>query len=148
RRDRRRGTLRLARVSLAVRRGHGPFLDHPRAQRPLGPCASALPRGVPMSRVGGHFVSRRRRRRLAGVAFGAACFAATLTGVVVLSVLLISVVSAALGRPPAHAWFDVAGNARELFAFLASLTQRFQRTNANVSGFKAGIAGSLWLLGL
>jgi phosphate transport system permease protein len=101
-----------------------------------------------MSRPGGHYEPRRGRRRLEGLAFGFACFLATLTGVVVLTVLLGSVIAAALRRPPDRPWHDLIGNARDLFGFLVDLAGRFQRSNPNYAGFKAGIAGSLWLLGL
>jgi phosphate transport system permease protein len=88
----------------------------------------------------------RAIRRVQGPLFGIACFLATLTGVVVLSVLLGSVVAAALGRPPSHPWYDVAANAGELFRFLRALTEGLQSSDPAVAGFRAGIVGSLWLL--
>lgn len=90
----------------------------------------------------------RTLRRLAGPLFGVACFVATLTGVVVLSVLLGSVIARVLQGAPGHAWYDVAGNARRLFAFLAEVIGRKQSSDPLAAGFKMGVIGSLWLLGL
>lgn len=97
---------------------------------------------------GGRYEPNRERRQRSGKLFGSLCFLATLTGVVVLTILLGAVVAAALKRPPEHPWYDVWGNATELTSYLVSLTGRFQRTSAERAGFKAGIAGSLWLLAL
>jgi phosphate transport system permease protein len=90
----------------------------------------------------------RRLRRLAGPLFGFACFLATLTGVVVLSVLLGSVVAAVLRRPPQRPWSDLSGNVRELFSFLSALVMKPRSRDPALAGFRVGIAGSLWLLGL
>jgi phosphate transport system permease protein len=90
----------------------------------------------------------RRLRRLAGPLFGIACFLATLTGVVVLSVLLGSVVTAVLGRRPHHPWYNLPANIRELFAFLTALVTRPRSSDPALAGFRIGIAGSLWLLAL
>ncbi len=90
----------------------------------------------------------RRLRVIVGPLFGVACFLATLTGVVVLSVLLGSVIARALQQESALPWYDVAGNARHLFAFLAALIQRKQSSNPAMAGFRIGVIGSLWLLGL
>ena len=84
----------------------------------------------------------------AGPLFGIACFLATLSGVVVLSVLLGSVVAAVLSRPPHHPWYDLTGNLRELFSFLTALVTRPRSTDPARAGFQIGIAGSLWLLAL
>jgi len=81
-----------------------------------------------------------------GAAFGGACFLATLSGVIALSVLLGSVVVTVLRRSPAHAWYDLWNNARELFVYLQALAARRQSTNPAIAGFRIGIAGSLWLL--
>jgi phosphate transport system permease protein len=96
----------------------------------------------------GRYEPHRRLRRLAGPLFGIACFLATVTGVVVLSVLLGSVVAAVLRRPPYHPWYDVAANGRELLTFLAALVSRPRSSDPTLAGFKIGIAGSLWLLAL
>jgi phosphate transport system permease protein len=90
----------------------------------------------------------RRMRRIAGPLFGAACLLATLSGVVVLSVLLGSVLWAVLQRGPQRPWYDLPGNARDLFSFLAALMTRRRSSNPALAGFQIGIAGSLWLLGL
>lgn len=90
----------------------------------------------------------RRLRRVAGPLFGIACFLATLSGVVVLSVLLGSVVAAVLRRPPHHPWYDLRGNGRELASFLGELVSRPRSRDPSLAGFRVGITGSLWLLGL
>jgi phosphate transport system permease protein len=73
---------------------------------------------------------RATRRRLVGVLAATAFGLATLVGVVALAVLLVDVVRDAWG------WLDVQ--------FLTSFQSRFPEE----SGIKAGIAGSLWVLGL
>jgi phosphate transport system permease protein len=93
-------------------------------------------------RAEGHFAPRIRARRLAGAAFGLACLLATLTGVVVLTVLLASVVAAALRRPPEA----VGSHVGELVEFLRHLMSRFGSRTPGRAGFRAGIAGSVWLL--
>ena len=89
-----------------------------------------------------NFEPERRTRRIAGPLFGAACLLATLTGVVVLSVVLGSVAAAALGQGTRHPWYAVGANASKLGSFLLSLTQKFSEE----AGFRAGVFGSLWLL--
>ncbi len=77
---------------------------------------------VPMSRAApGHYEPHRRRRQVLGPLFGVACFLATLTGVVVLSVLLGSVIAAAMRRPGSAPGTTSAGNVRDLVSFLGSL---------------------------
>ncbi|WP_337176433.1 phosphate ABC transporter permease PstA [Paludisphaera sp.] len=92
------------------------------------------------------FRPRRRSRTLAGPLFAAACLLATLTGVVVLAVLVLAVVAAALsgveGGP------DVAGAARELYDLLARLISNRQSSDPARAGFRVGIVSSLWLLAL
>ena len=95
-----------------------------------------------------HFAPRRRWRLVMGPLFGLACLAATLTGVVVLSVLLGAVISAAMRRPGVHPWYEVSENARALGAFLRALLTRKGSSEPELAGFRVGIAGSLWLLGL
>jgi phosphate transport system permease protein len=90
----------------------------------------------------------RRSRVILGPVFGAACFLATLTGVVVLSLLLGSVIAAALRRPGGPPWYAFGANASELFRFLGALATRKQSSDPSLAGFRAGIVGSLWLLGL
>lgn len=100
------------------------------------------------ARGGGRYEPNRRLRVLAGPLFGAACFLATLTGVVVLSVLLGSVIARVLDRDPGLPWHDVVGNARKLVGFLGELVNRKQSSDPAVAGFRMGVIGSLWLLGL
>lgn len=95
-----------------------------------------------------HFEPRIRTRKVAGIAFGLVCLLATLTGVVVLMVLLGSVVAAALNRPPHAPWYAVGDHLQELIGFLRGLAGRFGSRTPERAGFRAGLAGSVWLLGL
>jgi len=98
----------------------------------------------------------RPLRRLMGPVFGVACFLATLAGVVILAVLLGSVVVSALGlehreelgRPPVAGWRHAGAMAVEFFEFIRGLATRTQSTEPAQNGYKGGIVGSLWLLGL
>lgn len=98
----------------------------------------------------------RLGRRLTGPVFAVACFLATLTGIVVLAVLLGSVVYATLrpiGSEPgavAKVGADAhGGGAVGLAKFLASLAEKgFNINRPARAGYKVGIASSLWLLGL
>ena len=102
-----------------------------------------------MSRpTAGLYRPRRGARRLAGGLFGLACLLATCTGAAVLAVLLGSVLVAARRGAPAHPWTEVGANARELAGYLRHLTGRFNSSYPARAGFRAGIAGSLWLLAL
>ncbi|WP_422924953.1 phosphate ABC transporter permease PstA [Singulisphaera sp. PoT] len=98
--------------------------------------------------VRGTYAPHRRSRLILGPLFGVACFMATLTGVVVLSVLLGSVLAAALQKPGGAPWYHVGTNASELFQFLKSLLSKSQSIDPTRAGFKAGIVGSLWLLAM
>lgn len=102
----------------------------------------------PSARGEARYEPQRRLRVIAGPLFGVACFLATLTGVVVLSVLLGSVVARVLQHAPGRPWHGVAGNARKLSVFLTDLVGRKQSSDPAVAGFKMGVIGSLWLLGL
>jgi phosphate transport system permease protein len=92
----------------------------------------------------------RRQRVVLGPLFGLACFLATLTGVVVLAVLLGSVAARVLHQPGSDGlrWYDLAGNTRKLFEFLAALVQKRQSGDPALAGFRMGVIGSLWLLAL
>jgi phosphate transport system permease protein len=90
----------------------------------------------------------RRVRVILGPLFGISCFVATLTGVIVLSVLLGSLVAAVLNRPGGHPWYQIGDNVRDLFVFLHGLVVQLRDSDPERAGFRAGIAGSLWLLGL
>ncbi|GIW87418.1 MAG: phosphate transport system permease protein PstA [Isosphaeraceae bacterium] len=87
-------------------------------------------------------------RHAARVVFAVACFLATLTGVVVLSILLGSVVAAALGQTEGRPWYDLGSNLRELAALLVRLVRADPGETAAVSGFRVGVISSLWLLAL
>lgn len=99
-----------------------------------------------MSPTDDHFEPRLKRRKFLGLVFGAACLLATLSGVLVLVLLLGSVISAATSR------FTDAGDplpsirASELPAQLSGLATRMQSGRPKLAGFKAGIVGSIWLL--
>jgi phosphate transport system permease protein len=91
-----------------------------------------------------------RVRVIVGPVFGVACFLATLTGVVVVSLLLGGVISRVLARDansPTR-WYDLVANGRELFAFLGALLTHKGSSNPTIAGFKMGVLGSLWLLGM
>lgn len=87
----------------------------------------------------------RRHRVVFGPLFGIACFLATVTGVVVLSVLLGSLIARVLQRPPSAPWYAVGSHIRELFAFLFALVSQTRSRDPAVAGFRIGIVGSLWL---
>ena len=84
-----------------------------------------------------HFVPKRSRRWLAPL-FWFACLLATMTGVVVLSVLLGAIfIAAARG-----------GMDDGVLALLVRLTRSIKSIDPETAGFRAGIFGSLWLLAL
>ena len=102
-----------------------------------------------MSGPGGdHYRPHRRIRTLLGPFFGVACFLATLSGVVVLSVLLGSIVGTLLGRQSTRPWHAVGDHVTHLGTFLWALATKKQSSDPALAGFRVGIAGSLWLLGL
>jgi len=94
------------------------------------------------------FRPHRRWRRIAGPIFGAACLLATLTGVLVLVLLLGSIVAAALKGPPHHPWYAIGPNLAELFTLVRNLAAKPQSINPLNAGYRVGIVGTLWLLGL
>lgn len=102
----------------------------------------------PTSRSDALYEPSNRLRVVAGPLFGIACFLATLTGVVVLSVLLGSVIARVLQQGQVHSWHNLAGNTRKLLAFLGELVSRKQSSDPAIAGFRMGVIGSLWLLGL
>jgi phosphate transport system permease protein len=96
-----------------------------------------------------HFVERRARRVL-GPLFGLLCLLATMTGVVVLSILL----GAVIGQVAVERTLD-GGVVRfriksvgEVLAFLSRLAHSTRMIDPVEAGYKQGIFGSLWLLGL
>jgi phosphate transport system permease protein len=80
----------------------------------------------------------RRSRRFLGPLFGLACLLATSTGVVVLSILLGAVVGAVSRGSPGGS----------IPAMLRHLVDSLRSNDPDLAGFRAGIAGTLWLLGL
>jgi phosphate transport system permease protein len=94
------------------------------------------------------FHPRRALRRVFGPLFAAACFLATLTGVLVLVLLLGSILAAALQGAPNNPWYALGANVRELFGLLTKLATHVRSNNPDIAGFRIGLAGSLWLLGL
>jgi phosphate transport system permease protein len=88
----------------------------------------------------------RLGRGLAGPLFAAACFLATLTGVVVLVVLLGSVVMTALRRDT----IDLpADEGHGLWAFLGSLLHKTHDVlSAGSAGYLVGVWSTLWLLAM
>ena len=90
-----------------------------------------------MSPSDAHFRPKRSRRFL-GPLFGFACWLATTTGVIILSILIFVVV---------HQVAQGA-SAGEVVALLGRVARSSRSRDPDLAGFKAGIAGSLWLLGL
>ncbi len=80
----------------------------------------------------------RQSRRVLGPVFGLACLVATSTGVVVLSILLGAVFAAVIRGSQGSSVFETLGH----------LMSAMQSSTPESAGFRAGVAGSLWLLGL
>jgi phosphate transport system permease protein len=108
------------------------------------------PSGAAGSTAAARYEPNRWLRVVLGPLFGAVCFLATLTGVVVLAVLLGSVVARVMHPSSAQSlpWYDLPGNMRRLFGFLAALLDRRQSSDPLLAGFRMGVIGSLWLLGM
>jgi phosphate transport system permease protein len=94
------------------------------------------------------FRPKRMMRRLLGPIFGAACLVATFTGVIVLVVLLSSILYAALQGQPQNPWYAAGANLRELWDLLKTVALNRQSSDPSAAGYRVGIVGSLWLLGL
>ena len=94
------------------------------------------------------FRPNRMIRNLLGPIFGAACFLATLTGLIVLVVLLGSILYAALKGKPDNPWYAIVANLRELWGLLRTVALNRQSSDPAAAGYRVGIVGSLWLLGL
>jgi len=71
-----------------------------------------------------------------------------MTGLVVLFVLLSSILFAALQGKPDNPWYAVWANLKELWALVRTVAVRRQSTDPELAGYRVGIVGSLWLLGL
>ncbi len=67
---------------------------------------------------------------------------------VVLLVLLGAILYAALQGKPDNPWYAVGANLRELWSLVKTLAVQRQSSDAANAGFRVGIVGSLWLLGL
>ncbi len=80
----------------------------------------------------------RQSRRILGPIFGLACLVATSTGVVVLSILLGAVVAAVIR----------GSQGGSVLGTLGHLLTSMQSSTPESAGFRAGVVGSLWLLGL
>ncbi|MEW4571224.1 phosphate ABC transporter permease PstA [Tautonia sp. JC769] len=89
---------------------------------------------------------RQVRRRVFGVLFAGLCLLATLSGVVVLAVLLGSVLAKAMSYPPNPPWYALGQHAGEFWRFMTRIATSTNSPEPGEAGFKAGIAGSLWLL--
>ncbi|HEY2154182.1 MAG TPA: phosphate ABC transporter permease PstA [Isosphaeraceae bacterium] len=90
-----------------------------------------------MVRSDSDFAPRPSRRWL-GPLFGAVCLLATTIGVVVLGVLIFAILAAATqGEADEGTW-----------AFLGRLVHSLKSIDPDTAGFRGGIVGSLWLLGL
>ncbi|MGZ3387834.1 MAG: phosphate ABC transporter permease PstA [Isosphaeraceae bacterium] len=94
------------------------------------------------------FLPQRWMRSVLGPIFGTACFLATLTGVVVLIVLLGSILFAAIQGKPENPWYAIGPNLAELSQLLRKLVLQRQSSDPMIAGFRIGIVGSLWLLAL
>ena len=94
------------------------------------------------------FAPNRLMRRLLGPVFGTACLLATCTGVAVLTLLLGSIVAAALQGPPRAPWYAIGSNLTEAGSLIRRLATSSQSRMPEFAGYRVGIAGSLWLLGL
>ena len=94
------------------------------------------------------FHADRLSRRLLGPIFGAVCLVSTCTGIVVLAILLGSIVVAALQGPPDNPGHALGANIAELVALVRRLASATQDLDPTVAGYRVGIVGSLWLLGL
>jgi phosphate transport system permease protein len=92
------------------------------------------------------FRPRLARRRALGAAFGLVCFLATISGVVLLSILLGSVIATALGHHPARPWYDLPHHARDLGSLLWRLAVSTQDIDPQLAGYRTGVISTLWLL--
>lgn len=90
-----------------------------------------------MDPAGSNFRPRASRRWL-GPLFGAVCLLATTIGVVVLVVLILAIFGA-VAR---------GATAGGVVALLGRLVRSMRTIDPDKAGFRAGIVGSLWLLGL
>src|SRR5262249_23535977 len=138
----RRSFLRRAQISVAICRRFDALRRHVDLEHHLRPGTGPVSRGLPMSLSRGpRFQPHGLLRRLLGPIFGAACLAATCTGVVVLIILLGSIVMAALKGPPDPPWYAIGSNLSELFSLIRRLSAGGQSSNPLIAGYRVGIAG-------
>jgi phosphate transport system permease protein len=71
-----------------------------------------------------------------------------LTGVLILVLLLGSILAAALQGEPKNPWYAIGPNLSELFNLVRNLVSNTQSVNPLNAGYRVGITGTLWLLGL
>src|SRR5262245_158588 len=94
------------------------------------------------------FAPNRPLRRLLGPIFGTACLIATCTGVAVLALLLRSIFAASLQGPPQAPWYALTSNLAEAGHLVRRLATSSQSRLPDLAGYRVGIVGSIWLLGL
>ena len=94
------------------------------------------------------FRPNRLFRRLLSPIFGMACLMATCIGASALLVLLGSILHSALQGAPYNPWYAIGPNLSEVMSLLRKLSTQIQATDPEDAGFKVGITGTLWLLGL
>jgi phosphate transport system permease protein len=94
------------------------------------------------------FRPHRLARSVLGPAFSAACLLATLSGILVLALLLGAILFAALRGKPDNPWYAIGPNLQELWGLVRRLAINRQSSSAAAAGFRVGLVGSLWLLGL
>lgn len=99
-------------------------------------------------RDSGLYRERLGRRRLLGRVFALVSLAATLFGVVMLVVMMGSVVAKALVPPPEAPWYRIDRHLAELWGFLTHIATHYSSISPERAGYYAGIAGTLWLMGL
>jgi phosphate transport system permease protein len=96
--------------------------------------------------VQAHFHPHRLLRLVLGPIFGAACLAATCTGVVALALLLGSILSAALKGPPDYPWHAIGPSLAKLWGLVLRLSTQGNISDPTLAGYRVGLVGSLWLL--
>ncbi len=94
------------------------------------------------------FHPNRWVRRLLSPIFGVTCLIATCIGAAALLLLLGSILYEALQGVPENSWYALGPNLSELVALMRRLATSIQNSEPEEAGFKVGIAGTLWLLGL
>ena len=90
----------------------------------------------------------RQIRLLLGPLFALACLLATLLAVMVLVLLLGSIIAAALRGAPDNPWYALGANLQEFLGLFQKYATRIRSSDPAMAGFKIGLVGSLWLLGL